>query len=318
MNNASMSTDEKETTQLRDQVVSEMEVNKLSQSRVSSESGIGKARLNQWLKGSYTGNNQEINQQVTIWLDSRKKRNQEVGKILEKPTWTETVTGKRILTTLDYAQVAADICCIYGGAGVGKTFTCRHHAENNPNVWVATMTSATSGVAASLEQIAIAIGLKNYPGRASRLARAIAEKLKNTNGLLIIDEAQHLSKQALEVIRSLHDESDIGVALVGNEIVFSQMTGGGARSEGFAQLFSRIGKRVRLTKPVDGDVEPLAQAWGISDKKVIQELISIAGKPGALRGLTKTIRLGAMFAVGKNVDLGLAEIKAASRDLGIS
>ena len=309
--------EQNKTLSLRERVSTEMERGQLSQSQVSSESGVNKTRLNQYLNDRYPGNNQEIEEQLSIWLSAREKRMKNTGKMPQAPAWVDTASGQRILTALSYAQIASDICCIYGGAGVGKTTACHHYAEHNPNVWITTMTSATGAVAASLERIAIAIGLKNYPGRASRLEMVIAERLHNTHGLLIIDEAQHLNKAALEEIRSLHDQTGIGVALVGNEIVYSQLTDGGSRAEGFAQLFSRIGKRVRLTRPVKGDVESLAKAWGLNDKQVTQELVIIASKPGALRGLTKTLRLASMVAIGKGVDMGLNEVRAARRDLGI-
>src|ERR1035437_1267786 len=47
-----------------------------------------------------------------------------------------------------------------------------------------------------------------------------------TGGLLVIDEAQHLSVAALDQIRSIHDATDLGIALVGNQQVYARLTGG--------------------------------------------------------------------------------------------
>jgi len=70
-------------------------------------------------------------------------------------------------------------------------------------------------------------------------------RLRDTHGLLVVNEAQHLTTKALEGLRSLRDATGTGLALVGSDKLYDRLTGG-SRSSDFPQLFSRIGKRVRL------------------------------------------------------------------------
>ncbi len=77
--------------------------------------------------------------------------------------------------------------------------------------------------------------------------------------------------------------------------MYSQLTGG-QRQAGFAQLFSRVAKRVRLSRAKDADVLALLDAWRIDDAEARQLCLGIGRRPGALRGLSQTLRLASMFA----------------------
>lgn len=296
-------------------VQAEMETNSQSQAGVARESGISSSALNQWLKRVYKGDNPAIDTKMLRWLEARRERRHTDSQLPAAPAWVETPSARRIRSALSYAQMAGDIAVIYGGAGVGKTVTAQEYAGQAPNVWIVTMTPATAVVGAALERIALAIGLRPT-GRAARIETDIIERLRGTQGLLVVDEGQHLAPRALEAIRSLQDATGVGVAILGNQVVYTQLTGG-TRSLGFAQLFSRIGKRVSLNRPTVADVDALIEAWGVTHKDAQKLMREIARKPGALRAVTKTMRLASMFAAGESADTpALEHIRAAYRDLG--
>jgi DNA transposition AAA+ family ATPase len=147
------------------------------------------------------------------------------------------------------------------------------------------------------------------------MARAIAKRVRDTHGLLVIDEAQHLSVLALDQVRSIHDATGIGIALVGNEGVYARMAGG-RNAAALDRLFSRIGKRLALRKSTDSDIKALVKAWGISDAKCLPALMEIAKRPGALRTLTKTLRLASMQAAAEKREVCCEDVRAAARELG--
>lgn len=281
----------------------------LSANKIANEAGISTSRLSGWRKGKYPGDNAGVEAKLRSWLEHKEER--EKVAIPESPGWIPTPTGQRIFNALGYAHIAGDIAIIYGAAGVGKTETLRAYAEVKPSVFVATMTPATVGPLGALEEIALAVGMREVSGWGPRLFRELVERLRGTEGLIVIDEAQHLSVRAIEAVRSLHDATGLGVALVGNDIVYTRMTGGN-RTALFAQLFSRIGKRVRLRKPTKADVVAIAEGWGVGDNKAREVLRDIANKEGALREVVKTLRL-ATVATGGSAPTA-EDIRAEWRD----
>lgn len=231
------------------------------------------------------------------------------------PAWVSTPTSERILAGLRYAQLAADIVVIYGGAGLGKTHAIRHYRSRSPNVFHVELSPATGGLIACLEEIAIAVGLSGYARTAAYLHRAICVRLRGANGLLVFDEAQELNMQALDQVRCIHDRAKVGIALVGNERVYAQMAGSN-RAAYLDRLYSRIGKRIHLRRSSEGDAAAVISAWGITDNPSRGRLLEIAGKPGALRVLSKALRLADTYAQAEGRKVNRDDIDAAWYDLG--
>lgn len=300
-------------SRLREQVRAALAASGLSQARAAREIGVSDSALSQWLAAKYQGDAAAVDGKVGRWLKSREERASLARRLPEAPEWTPTPTARRIEAGLSYAQLAGDVTVIYGGAGVGKTLAARRYAATRPNVWIAAMTPAVQALGPCLERLALACGLRPTNGRPARLEVELRDRLTGSQGLLIVDEAQHLSPRALEGVRSLHDATSVGLALLGNETIYSRLTGGRRAAE-FAQLFSRIGKRVRLTTAAKGDVEALMAAWQIEDAAMREAALEIARQPGALRGLTKALRLATLFAKGGPLEA--QHVAAAWKDLG--
>ena len=306
---------EGEPQDLRAEVQDVTEVEGLTLTELSQLTGVHKTRLSQWLKGKYTGNNDAIEADVRRWLESRMASKELEGQLPAAPSWVETLTARSVLSALSFAQMAEAVTVVYGGAGVGKTTTVRQYQGQAPNVWVVTATPASASTGPILKRIAQTLGMRTT-GTVDQLEANIIDRVRDTRGLLVIDEAQHLTHRSLDAVRSIHDAAGIGLALVGNEIVYSQLTGG-SRSVGFAQLFSRVAKRVRLSKVKDADVLALVDAWGIEEKEARQLCLSIGRRPGALRGLSQTLRLASMFAATSGGQRpGVEHIRDAWADLG--
>ncbi len=299
---------------LRDSLRAVMQAErKLTQAQLAREVGISSSAVNQWLQGVYAGDNEAIEAKLRIWLDAYHERRRSGEQMPAAPDWVPTPTGQRIIGALGYAQVAGDIAVIYGGAGVGKTSAIRHYATGALQVWHVTMTPASASVVTALEEICAAIGI-NEQGGAARLHRAIVRRVRGTGGLIVIDEAQHLSTAALDQIRSIHDATGIGIALVGNTEVYARMTGGN-RAAYLDRLYSRIGKRLHVRASTADDVAALIAAWAV-EGKCRSTLAEIARRPGALRTVTKVLRLAGMHALAEGKQTCCDHIGRAWRELG--
>lgn len=286
-----------------------------SQSRISKEVGISTATLSQFLGGVYQGNLQKVAGQVAQWLETYDAR-QAAGGLPQPPEWVETPTSQRILSGLRYAQLAGGVVVIYGGAGLGKTKTIQRYHQQAPNVWHVELSPATGSVLSCLEEIAIGVGCSDYVRTAGHLQRAILKRIRGTSGLLIIDEAQHLNVQALDQVRSLNDQSGVGLVLAGNDRVYTQMTGGN-RAAYLDRLYSRIDQKIHLRRSTQGDADAIIKAWGIEDTKCRDRIRDIAAKPGALRVLSKVLRMAAAYAMAAGRHICCDDIQAAARELGV-
>jgi len=268
---------------LRSDVREIMARERLQRSTVAKKIGYSRAPFTQWLDGKYKRNPNKIEECVSEWLAKQPKTNE---------GYLSLYTSEQFVDLLSVAQESGDMALGSGGPGIGKTFAIRHFVETSEyDVWVATMSPASSGLVSSLQTVAEALELGDSYSGARGLRVAICQCLKKGSWpLLIIDEAQHLSMAALEELRSIHDETGCGLAFIGNETAYAKITGG-SRTVGYAQLFSRLKTRLHVSKPTLDDVDAICENWRVGDKQAINILRKMADRPGALRLVTNLIRL---------------------------
>lgn len=300
---------------VRQRVQQAMAAAGLTQKAIAKEVGYSDGAISQWLRGQYTGDVAELDRLAEQWLALQEQRSLAAGVLPTIPTWFEGPSAAAMMTVIAAAHITGDMACVYGGPGVGKTTTLKRYRDMQPRVWLATMAPHCNTPVPALQEIAEALGIRevSYTG-ARPLHRIIVRTVANTGGCLLIDEAQHLGEKCLDQIRAIHDETGLAIVLAGNETVFSRLTGG-SRAVQHAQLFSRIGGRKHLPKPAAGDVQAMAEAWGLSDPEIVAYLRAVASKPGALRGATKTLRLAAMNAGGVG-QITLTHLQRAWANLG--
>lgn len=280
-------------------------------SAIAREIGLSATALSQFMNENYRGDNDSVSGKLAVWLENRTRKTNEMP---QAPDFVQTRTVKQIWSALQYAQLAQCISVIYGSPGVGKSKALQQFVRERPNVWLITVSPSRSSLSECLYELALELGVGDAPRRAGQLGRVIRRKLRGTSGLLIIDEADHLDYPVLEELRILQEETGIGLALVGNNQVYSKLTGGNSRNVDFARLFSRIAKKVAILKTKKDDVKAISAAWGLGDKE--RELVvQLAERPGALRTVSHTLRLAAMFAAGANESLSEKHIRAAVVDL---
>lgn len=273
-----------DTLELRGEVREVMVRQGLTRKDLASCIKFDRGAVSKWLDGKYQHDPEAIEAAIKKWLATVPEF---VGG-----SFVETPTAERIVSTLAYAQAFGDMVHIFGGPGVGKTTSINRFVQLYPDKsWFATITPASAGLVSALETVAVALGVGAVSGGARRISSAIRERLAQENELiLILDEAQHLSVPAIEELRSIHDASGCGLALVGNETSYARLTGG-ARSANYAQIYSRIGARLQVQRPTSEDVDAICESWQVEDAYARAQLRKLAERPGALRSVTKVLRL---------------------------
>lgn len=299
-----------EINKIREAVKAAMEARELSIKRASTLSGIAHSTLSAWLNGTYVGDNAAVTAKAKTWLNQLEEEAGKSQMIPAPPDFILTKSAAAFMDALWYAQNMPEISVIAGGAGIGKTLSAKEYAGTHSNCWMVTMNPAMARQRPAMQAICMEMNL-NPKGHADALFNRIVNRVKSTKGLLIIDEAQHLSTETLDLIRSIFDaaESDIGIVLMGNISVYGRLEGG-TRAAQFAQLFSRVGVKITQPTPKRDDIQALLKAWQIEGGEVQPLLMTIGKKPGALRGLTKVLQMAHML-MKDDETLTKAHIKAA-------
>ena len=280
----------------------------MSWTDLSKRTGIAGGTLSQFgsTKG-YAGDEQRLADQIYRYQQQLSAQAAIRVTAPEIPGFFRGPTAQDIETALSWAQ-RGRIVVVATGAGMGKTTTLRHYQASVSNVWIATIRPSSAGVMNMQQTVLEALGDRDANGPPNKLTRLIIDKVRATGGLLVIDEAQHLSEKALEEIRSWHDETGIGVVLSGNIKVLTRLEGGNRRDD-FAQIFSRVAHRVVRPHPLQGDADALFEAWRLTDEASLRAVREICMKPGALRGATFALELASMIAASEGVEVTAGHIR---------
>ena len=118
----------------------------------------------------------------------------------------------------------------------------------------------------------------------------------------MVDEAQHLTVEALDQVRSIFDAANVGIVLAGNRDLDTHM-GLERRRDQLAQIASRVGIRFRRDRPLKADIGTLLDAWQVTGEAERAELTGVALQPGGMRGLTMTLRIAFGLAAAGKVTL---------------
>ena len=212
-----------------------------SQKQVSKETGLSTSVISQFLDGKYTGDNGKVQDILNKFLSISKDRLNSVSGTTYYPDLYNT---KEVLYACWYAHKYNDIALVAGDAGAGKTTALEHYRDSNAGVTMVTVNTCTTSATSVLKLITDKIG-RATDGRRSAVMQELISQLSESNRLIIIDEADRLSLQALQAIRDLNDQAHVGIILSGNDKIYKQMLTGQKGRE-FDQIRTRIIVRKRV------------------------------------------------------------------------
>ena len=299
---------------LREQISLLIKQGKLTQAKLARETGVNGGALSAWINDKYTGNVETVEEPIKHWMALNERK---VQVFVEAPSFIEIPTAKTVFGVLDMARILPTMVTIYGASGVGKTKACQAYQQHNTNVWMITASPARATLSSILYELALELGINDAPRRKDRLSRLIVKKLQKSKGLVIIDESDHLPYDALEEIRIIQEEVEVGFALIGNDEVYTKMQGGVNQAHKYARLWSRIGKNTPIKASSKDDIKAIAEAWGLdsNDKDLMNVLNSIGTKAGGLRALTQYLKLAAITAKAQGTAITLDLILIAQAQM---
>ena len=296
--------------QQRSWLIQHKEETQLSWSQLEGRTGVNKSSLSLFANKKYGAPGDTIAEAIFRYRQTLAARAAISSKSVELPDYYTTSTSLQLISLMTWAKRGRIVMAAMG-PGMSKSITARHFEACNSNVFLVTISPATSGIRAMLRAVLHAMGVASPTGDIQSMSMQIKDRAsKLQDPLLILDEAQHLTVQSIEEVRHWHDATGMGIALLGNQQV-QQKIDGGSRAAAFAQLFIRVAQSIVRSRPLPDDVDKMLDAWGIMDPAIAREIHRIAQLPGALRGATFTLELANMLAIAEHADLDVKHVTDA-------
>lgn len=223
----------------------------LPQSKAAAMIGVSPTALSQYRNSKYPGDVEAVESKIEEFLRTRSAAAQAEKAPYLSAGYVPTSVSEDVYKAIQYCQLERGIVVLHGDAGIGKTRGAARFVQDNPaNAIYIRCTPVGGTLTAMLRQLGTALKLPATRNRLE-LSMAIHDRLKGTDKVIIIDEAQNLRFDALEELRSLSDPDDLtgesgtGICLIGNSEVYSRMLG--KQEAQFAQQFSRVRFRRRYS-----------------------------------------------------------------------
>lgn len=267
--------------------------------------GVAESTISRWIKGTYPAP-ETIDAKVKDFLQKEEVRE----GITETNDIQFVMTGisQNIWHVLDYGRIQRTISVIYGDAGIGKTRTMREWAKDKTDVIVVTANPAVKAPKGFFKMLARQFKTITQ-GSLDDIVIDIMDKLMSSDRTIVVDEAQHLNRDTLELIRSLNDATNTAIILMGNEIIYSKMLG--KQQAEFAQLFTRIGMRKHLLTD-NFEESDIQEIFNVTEKSSISFLLALCRSKFSLRGA-----IHVFINSQNNGDISEKGLKVMSKAMGI-
>lgn len=221
----------------------------------------------------------------------------------------ETSVFKLAIAACTQARLYRNFAVMTAYVGTGKTFAIKHYSRSYPNTYLIEATplmTVNTLVKLLARQV---LGYEVKGGQDERFS-AIIDALKNTDSLIIIDEAETLTPTQLHTIRRLRDIAGVGVVLTGTEYLRGLIK---PEHGQFDQIRSRCGFFPETIQAITkADAAALIQAsFGAEDvgDDVIERMYRYCS--GSARMLVEGLISGVReFRAGRALDIKLVDAVA--------
>lgn len=298
-------------SEMRGNLASYISNTKESQSKVAKELGISKTALSLFLSGTYTGNNQELAKKADqyIRMGIARRSVAKAPAICRSVGNTKAIQGKAKI-----AHLYGEIVVIYGPAGCGKSTALRDYQQNNNGTIYIEADVTTNSPRCVLKLILAAMG-EEPKGSTADMMQHIIAKLADTNMLLIIDEAQHLTEKSFDAVRAINDKAHIGIVYSGNPSILKRMYG--RQEEELDQLYSRVVYKCPLNNHYTlDDIEGIYTGTGFN-RECIEYLFQISKRKGGLRLMVNQCKIAQNLAAALQEEFSVTHLEKAAVRMGI-
>ena len=213
-----------------------------SDREIGREIGYSGSLVNQFRHGKFPtpATEPKFAAAVENFLTNKTARDQEIvtrGHL----KFANTTASQKIFKLIKYCHLQNKIGLVTGEPGIGKSISIQEYSKKNPtSILVEVTPVVTPG--SLLEDLANKLKIQGNHSRAE-MFNSIVSQLQNTNRDVIIDEGENLNTACLEVIRRIHDFTNIGMILAGTPRLQKKLRGERGQLK---QLYSRIGIQIEV------------------------------------------------------------------------
>jgi DNA transposition AAA+ family ATPase len=225
-----------------------------------------------------------------------------------RPEFIETQTAKIILEKCQEADERRELALLYGPSGIGKTFVVEEfieRCEKQANSEKPEVLFVTAHAASTPKSLMAALCLQAgtpHSGTAPTLAESPVRRLETGHFLIIVDEANHLDIEAMELLRYVYDRGRLGVVLIGTLRLYEIFTNGSRPASELEQLWSRVGICELLPGLTEYEARQIIQqALGRIPETTTKQILKQTGH--SIRRLTKLLeRLKELTEINEDRD----------------
>lgn len=226
---------------VRSELRSFIEQTSTSQSAVARAIGVSPTQISQFLNGKYPGDNEGLAADIVKVM---RNHNQKALKKSKEAATDEEFTPylthdfSSAMFVIDDTIEDREMAVVYGEPGTGKSVIMKAAKQKYPNAVLIEATLNTNA-AAFLDELLLKLNLSVSGKKASDKHRAIVDFLNkpNTDKVILVDEAEHLSIRSLEDLRRIYDFTGTPIVLCGTYILIKNLRG---KNGELKQLYSRI------------------------------------------------------------------------------
>jgi DNA transposition AAA+ family ATPase len=272
------------------------EETKLGQTGLAKICDYSVGVISAFLAQKYTGDVERVRTRMGAAMDLYRTR--AASQLPEQ--YVRTSQGLVIEKTITYALRHKQSAAVLAESGCGKSMTARHVAAAEWGVVYVACDTNDFRQAAFLDRLADALGEHNgRPQGSWRLQRRLQAKLKDTEWVIVVDDAHYLLNPSnpgrsisLDVVKDLQANAGTPFVLLGVPELW-QTIAHRVRGDWYAQLKRRLGtvQHIRASQIHADDVEQVVRSLAAScGAAVLRTLTELARSPGGYGNVEKCVR----------------------------
>lgn len=204
----------------------------LTQQQIADSIGVSAAVMSHFLKRSYDGDVDKVALLIKAFVEREEAKDD--GGLLKVP-FVETAPAVKMLSVIKYCHKYGRMGAVLSGSGTGKTTSIRQAVKDDPSLIVLTAWAQIGAVGVQ-QELCDALKMSDS-GNSRALMKRLKYKLHDKGRCIIVDDAHTLAFGSLDALRYIHDQTSVGLVLVGIPSLARHLS---SKSEEYEQIASRV------------------------------------------------------------------------------